>query len=86
MLKLASSPMMSTVGLAPEEPTVSPFMGLVRFVWNGAPGPQAEPFGRPTPNPAPRAGRSSPPDGLGSWPREAATSPKPLSVLAFLTQ
>ncbi len=37
-------------------------------------------------NPAPRAGKSSPPDGLGSWPREAATSPKPLSVLAFLTQ
>ncbi|HNG04269.1 MAG TPA: hypothetical protein PKX75_19075, partial [Nitrospira sp.] len=56
------------------------------LVWNGAPGPQAEPFGRPTPNPAPRAGKSLPPDGLGNWPREAATSPKPLSVLAFLTQ
>lgn len=28
MLKLASSPMMSTVGLAPEEPIVSPFIFL----------------------------------------------------------
>ena len=35
--------------------------------------------------PPPRAGKSSPPDGLGSWPRKASTSPKPLSVLAFLT-
>ena len=60
-------------------------LGLVRSVWNGAPGPQAKPFGRPPPTPAPRAGKSSPPDGLGSRPREAATSPKPLSVLAFLT-
>ena len=35
--------------------------------------------------PPPRAGKSSPPDGLGSWPQTAATSTKPLSVLAFRT-
>ena len=35
--------------------------------------------------PPPRAVKSSPPDGLGGRPRKAATSPKPLSVLAFLT-
>ncbi len=60
-------------------------LGFSPFRVEWCPGPQAEPFGRPTPNPAPRAGKSSPPDGLGSWPRQAATSPKPLSVLAFLT-
>ena len=60
--------------------------GLVRFVWNEAPEPKLSPSGAPTPTPAPGAGKSSPPDGLGSWPRQVATSPKPLSVLAFLTQ
>jgi len=36
--------------------------------------------------PPPRAAPSAPPDGLGSWPRQAAASPKPLSVLALRTQ
>lgn len=40
-------------------------------------------WGAPTPSPALRAGKCSPPDGLGGWPRKAATSPKPLSVLGF---
>jgi len=30
--------------------------------------------------------KSLPPDGLGRWPRKAATSPKTLSVLALLTK
>lgn len=39
--------------------------------------------GLPPPlTPPPRAGKSSPPDGLGGGPRNAATRPKPLSVFA----
>ncbi len=33
--------------------------------------------------PPPRAGKSSPPDGLGRWLRKSATSPKPFSVSAL---
>lgn len=30
--------------------------------------------------------KSSPPDGLGRWPQNAATSPEPFSILAFPTR
>jgi hypothetical protein len=33
----------------------------------------------------PQGGKSSPSDVLGNWPRKVATSPKLLSLLAFLT-